>query len=293
MKLLIHLLIGATALADMDPLVKWKEMPSWISSITANSKEIFATNSLWQLYRCVRPCNGTDWEYMGWYAAYTAANKWEVWVISVDGYIYRSRLPTKFAYFLDWASYANYINQQNANRRRRRHKSIMAASEFPTWPQVNGVLSSVTLGTNMVAGVNKNSDAFITPWDFAGNTTTQATWTSLPEKWKEVSLSADNQLWGVRTDGKVYRFRKKYATWDEIPNPTNINFSRLSVGRLYVYAVAVDDRIYRCVRPCIFGGWQLADGQMVAVNTGNTGDDQVFGINRDGKGYEGTPMAIQ
>lgn len=158
---------------------------------------------------------------------------------------------------------------------------------------MNGILRQVSLGTNMVAGVNHHNDAFMTQWNFSKPSHAQANWKHLPGKWKKVSVSADNQLWGVDAGGKAFKFQKSKQEWREIPNPTNINFRSIAVGRRYIYATATDTRIYRCARPCKIGGWQLtANGFLQEVSGEHAADDTVFGIN-NGNTYRGKVQLIK
>lgn len=259
MKLLLPLLIGAV-MADMDPLMTWRNIPAWANSVTANEKEIWATNRFWQLFRCPRPCTG-NWSYKGWFAGNVAMNQYEMWVIAVDGRIFRSKLPAHSNTFW-WVGNG--------------------------WGIANGILKSASLGSNMVAGVNPGNDAFMSPFEFANSTQTQPSWVHLPGKWRKVGVSADNELWGVATNGNVHKYSKRLRQWRQISNPTVIDFHSISVGRLHVYATDANFKIYRCLRPCKHGGWQQTSGLLRKVSLEQTGDsDTLFGINMHDQVWEG------
>lgn len=259
------LFIGV-ALGSNDPLVDWKQIPAWINSVTVNDKEIYVTNRFWQLFRCERPCHKGQWQNKGWYAASVASNKWEVWVVAVNGRIFRSRTPADQCFFF-WPNRG--------------------------WSIMDGIVSQLSLGTNMVAAIGLQNDAYITSWDFASNTQSQPSWELLSGRWKKLSVSADNQLWGISDSGQVFRYSKNRKIWKLIPNPTNIDFNSISVGRLYVYATAKNTQIYRCVRPCKFGGWQLTFGNLQDVSGEHTANDIVYGLQNGGSLYEGKIVPIQ
>ena len=175
------------------------------------------------------------------------------------------------------------------------------------WKHIPGHLVQVDVDDTEVWGVNKYDDIFKRSIDGSGN------WQHIPGKLIHVSASGNGYIWGVNRGHAIFKCKKPCSGgggWVHVPgglkqidggerevygvNKGNQVFARpvdgsrgwrhipgkllkyISASGTYgVYGIDIQDKIYRCKKPCV-GGWGLLSGRLRQCDaTANA----LFGVN--------------
>lgn len=252
------LLISAISASTSNDLVKmnWVTIDGKLRELTvardfdSGDKEIYGISSNGQVWTCRLPCDGqkNKWAQIPGKGASIAANEQEVWKTNSDFTIDRCQKPCS-----------------------------------GDWRRQSGLLRQISMGPEVLWGVNHFDDVFRTDvrrgvgpnWQFmsAGN------------KFSHVSVGIDTDVWAILKSGEVARFSPLDRTWRRIPGKGK----RISVGVRHLYLVDENDKLMRCERPCRDGKWiPVENGNVRVVAAEWTKDRRVYALQPDNTIVKGT-----
>ena len=181
------------------------------------------------------------------------------------------------------------------------------------WQHIPGKLVQVDVNDMEVWGVNSNGQIYKRPVDGSGQ------WQQLPGLLTHVTASGNGYIWGVNIHGNIYTCKKPCSgnwikvdgglkqidggeravygvttkndvytrpvdgsgTWRKIPG----SMKHISASGVYdVFAVDVNDKIFRCRKPCV-GEW-IQLGHVARLAQCDATADGLFGVNKSNNIYK-------
>lgn len=206
-------------------------------------RDIFGISSNQQIWTCRLPCDGkkNKWSRLPGTAAHIAVNQQEIWVTRSDYTIWRCSRP---------------------------------CTSNNEWKQVGGLLRTLSLGSEVVWGINHYDDVFRA----TARPKQAIQWEYIPGgKFKWISVASDNDVWGVMKSGDIVRFVPKDKTWKRISGKAK----RISVGVKNVFIVNDGDQLFKCKRPCSSGHWKRLNGKLRVVSVESTDSRSIYGLRPD------------
>jgi sugar lactone lactonase YvrE len=141
-----------------------------------------------------------------------------------------------------------------------------------TWQQAPGLLTQIAVGANgSIWGLNAAGQIY------RYDPSTQS-WDEIPGALSQIAVGADGDVWGINSSAQVYHFNAASETWTQIPGA----LAQIAVG--YdgaVWGISPTQQIYR-FNPGT-QGWQQIPGSLKQIAVGADGD--VWGINNAGQIY--------
>ena len=180
-------------------------------------------------------------------------------------------------------------------------------SERPSinWQHV-GNLVQVDVDDTHVWGVCRDNKIYKRPIDGSGG------WLTIPGELSQVSASGHGYIWGVNQNYQIFKCKKPCTgDWVRVPGnakqvdggqkevyavsdvntvfsypvdgqgpmriiQTPYDMKHITASAVHdVYAIDIQDRIYRCRKPCI-GNWENLSGRLSQIDGG---PNAVFGVN--------------
>lgn len=176
------------------------------------------------------------------------------------------------------------------------------------WRQIAGKLVQVDVDDHQVWGVNANGNIYTRPVDGSGSS-----WRQIAGGLIHVSASGNGYVWGTNRGNNIYKCKKPCTggwilvggglkqidggqrevcgvnrnnstycrpvdgsgSWRHVPR----NMKCVTTSSLYdLYGIGVDDRMYRCRKPCI-GQWIEVSHESQLVQCDGTAD-ALFGVDQ-------------
>jgi uncharacterized protein (DUF433 family) len=209
----------------------WSKLKRDMKNITsANRDYIWGTGSNDKIYKCDQPCDDKKWEEIAGSLKQVSTDDDEVWGVNSSDQIYKK-------------------NVDNSN----------------DWTKIGGALKNVSASGSKIWGVNNNDEIYNCSKPCNGD------WVKKSGSLSQVST--DNQyVWGVNANNNIYRASSDGSgNWENIPGKGKW-ISAEAENNLYL--IGMDDKIWKCDKPCDSGEWKkmLIDGKYKQVS-GNIGKE--------------------
>lgn len=194
---------------------------------------IWGLNSNHQLMKCRLPCDShRRWKILNdVYFETIAVNPFEIWGVDSEHNAYRCQFPCK--------------GKEGFQR-------------------VATDVKQVSLGLKQAWLLNLQGRVQWTKVDFAKAPLVidppSLKWQGNGGVCSSISVSEDGELWCSTHLQSVYRWDIASHSWRR---QHKVKAKRVSVGPEYVFAIAKDQSLMRCLRPCRNGGWELASKEKV------------------------------
>ena len=151
--------------------------------------------------------------------------------------------------------------------------TLTPTTTTPTWKQINGRLTQVSIDGNTVCGVNGNRSVY------CKDTLTGNDWTQLKgERLKHVSVS-DGKLYGVAYNNKIYYSPNTRGDWEKIDNGDTGGLTQVSIDGNTVCGVNTTDgnKIW-CKDNLTGSDWKKLPGSLKHVSVS---DGKLYGVNKN------------
>jgi hypothetical protein len=139
---------------------------------------------------------------------------------------------------------------------------------------ISTTMKQVSIGSSVIRGVDAQGKIYRIWKD--GTTWTQ---TGIPGELAQISVAADNTIWGVGMNGSIYRHTGDMSIgngWAHVPG----ELQQVSVGsNSQVWGVTQGQTIYRYTG--IGNGWEEIPGQLCSVDVPPDGDVWGVGLKKD------------
>ena len=212
----------------------WSKLKRNMNSITSANKEyIWGTGQNGEIFKCDQPCDDSKWRRVSGGLKQVSTDNNEVWGVNSSNRIYKK-------------------NVDNSNG----------------WTRINGSLKNVSASGDKIWGVNSSDNIYNCSKPCNGN------WRWKSGKLKQVSGDSD-YVWGVNSNNNIYRTDVNGdSNWEKI-NGKGKWISAEAENDLYL--VGTNNKLYKCEKPCNNGEWEkmLIDGTYIQVS-GNIDSDNSF-----------------
>ena len=183
----------------------WEQIPGGLKHVTASVNYVWGVNLNDDIFRCSRPCTGSNWVHVPGKLKQIDANDYEVWGVNSGDSIFKRAVDGSG----DWVQVAGGLKHVSAsgngwiwgvNSADNIYKCKKPCSG--SWIQVPGGLMQIDGGYTYVYGVS--SDNLI----WARNVDGSGDWRQIPGTLKHITASGDDEVFGVAPNNDIYRCKK-------------------------------------------------------------------------------------
>ena len=191
-----------------------QQTPGGLKHVTASVNFLWGVTTGDNIYKCAKPCKGSNWVLVAGSLKQIDAGDEEVWGFNSLGMIWKRPVDWSGRGWTHISGRLNYVSASgNDSIWSVKSNGLIFICKKPctgSWINVDGQLKQIDGGYAYVYGVNFADDIWTRPIDGSGS------WHKIPGKLKQITGGGDDELFGVNAQDQIFRCKPCIGNWERV-----------------------------------------------------------------------------